>query len=597
MGEPVPGIRAPERAPEERLDSWKEIAAYLNRDVTTVQRWERREGMPVHRHLHEKRGSVYALRSELDAWVKTRKIDVEEERKELPEEVPLVSDVRQVSAGGWRLSWRFGVGFAVAVLVLLGGAYFLSRIRAGNASKPTIRSLAVLPLANLSGDPAQEYLADGMTEAIIGRLSMIGGLRVISRTSVMQFKERHASVPEIAKALHVDAIVEGSVIREGDRVRVHAQLIRAATDEHFWSETYDRNLGDALELQSQVAQSIAEKVEVTLTGAEHARLVAAHPVSPEVYESYLKAEFMLTAPGQLDLKKSVAYFQEAINKDATFAPAYVGLAEAYSALGTVFGGVRPDEVRTKEINAARKALELDPTLSSAHVLLANAYDEVWRWAEAQAEYQRALELNPNDAEAHLGYSDWLLSQGHTDEAQRWVRRARELDPLGIDSQNVGWTLFLSRHFEEAIRELRSGIALHPDDAGAYWFLGFALSGNGQNEEAIPVLTKALSLSRGNPAVMGVLVRAYVRAGHRSEALHLLEQLKQRQKQGYVPAAAFVNAYLGLEDRDQVFAWCDRAYQERSTILRWIKVHPFFDPVRDDPRFADLLHRVGLDQAL
>ncbi len=597
MGEPFRGTSPPGSRTEERLDSWKEIAAHLNRDVTTVQRWERREGMPVHRHLHDKRGSVYALRSELDDWLKSRKLEVEEEEKELPEEVAPEMEDRQGRKMAWRVPRRYLIGFAAAIMALVAGVYTLARIRGGKAREPKIKSLAVLPLANLSGDPAQDYLADGMTEEIIGRLSMIGGLRVISRTSVMQFKDRRSSVPEIAKSLHVDAIVEGSVIREGDRVRVHAQLIRAATDEHFWSETYDRNLGDALELQSQVAESIAEKVKVTLTGAERARLVAAHPVSPDVYESYLKGEFALASSSQLDLKKSVAYFQQAIDKDATFAPAYVGLAKAYADLATVFGGERPGDVRTKEISAAQKAVELDPTLSNAHALLANAYEEQWRWAEAQEEYKRALELNPNDAEAQSGYSNWLVSQGHTDEAQRWVRRARELNPLGLASGSVGWTLFLSRHYEEAIRELRSEVAVHPDDGAVYWYLGFALSGNGQNEEAIPVLKKALSLSGDSPGVMGVLVRAYARAGHRSEALQLLEQLKQREKQGYVPAAAFVNAYLGLEDSNQVFAWCDRAYKEKSNILRWIKVHPFFDPVRDDPRFADLLHRVGLDQPL
>jgi TolB-like protein/Tfp pilus assembly protein PilF len=596
MGEFLPGISTPERAPEERLDSWKEIAAHLHRDVTTVQRWERREGMPVHRHLHDKRGSVYALKSELDAWLKTRKLNFEDEEKELPDAVATKLGDPETFKKTSKLPYRLSVGLAAAVLVIVTGAYFFARIRGRDANEHKIKSLAVLPLANLSGDPAQEYLADGMTEAVIGRLSMIGGLRVISRTSVLQFKDRRASVPQIANALHVDAIVEGSVIREGDRVRVHAQLIRAATDEHFWSETYDRNLGDALELESQVAQSIAEKVQVTITGAERARLVAAHPVSPDVYESYLKGKVTLTEP-QPDLEKSVAYFQDAISKDTTFAPAYVGLAEAYSDLGTVLGGARPSNVRNKEISAARKALELDPNLSLAHALLANAYEEEWRWAEAETEYKRALELNPNDAVAHLGYSNWLLSQGHTDEAQRWVLRARELDPLGITSENVGWTLFLSRHYKDALRELQSETALHPDNAGAYWHLGFALSGNGQNEEAIPVLKKALALSGGSPGVMGVLVRAYARAGHRQEALQLLEELKHRQKQGYVPAAAFVNAYLGLEDTNQVFAWCNRAYDENSGILHWIKVHPFFDPVRNDPRFQELLHRVGLDQSL
>ena len=560
--------------------------------------------MPVHRHLHDKRGSVYALSSELDAWLKSRKLEAEEVPNRLPQTAPVEVDLQESpevdlreSKRSWRLSRWLGIGLTALLLALLTGAYILARLRTGNAGEPKIKSLAVLPLANLSGDPAQEYLADGMTEALIGRLSMIAGLRVISRTSVMQFKDKRMPIPEIAKSLKVDAILEGSVIREGDRLRIHAQLIRAATDEHFWSETYDRNLGDALELESQVAQAVAEKVKVTLTGAERARLVAAHPVSPDVYESYLKGRFALTRPRQVNFKESTDFFQDAINKDPTFAPAYVGLAQAYSGLGTVMGGVRPRDVRSKEIIAARKAVELDPTLSSAHALLANAYEEEWQWAEAQAELNRALELNPNDADAHMAYSDWLLAQGHTDEAQRWVLRARELDPVGVDSGNVGWTLFLSRHYVEAIRELRSAVAVHPDDAGAYWFLGFALSGNGQNEEAIPVLRKALSLSDNSPGVMGVLVRAYAHAGHRSEALQLLEQLKQRQKQGYVPAAAFVNAYLGLEDKDQVFAWCNRAYGEKSGILRWIKVHPFFDPVRNDPRFADLLHRVGLDQPL
>jgi len=268
--------------------------------------------MPVHRHLHDKRGSVYALSSELDAWLKSRKLEAEEEPKELPETRPSEPTDLQGSKRG--LPRGLAIGFAAALVVLLAVGYFLARTRAGTASESKIKSLAVLPLANLSGDPAQEYLAEGMTEEIIGRLSMIGGLRVISRTSVMQFKERRASVPEIAKTLNVDAIVEGSVIREGDRVRIHAQLIRAATDEHFWSETYDRNLGDALELQSQVAQAIAERVKVTLTGAERTRLVAAHPVSPEVYESYLKGEFALNSPRPLDLKKSVPYFQDAITK-------------------------------------------------------------------------------------------------------------------------------------------------------------------------------------------------------------------------------------------------------------------------------------------
>jgi len=493
---------------------------------------------------------------------------------------------------------------ALSVLMLAGlltGLYLYSR-RSHNPSGnvvPAIHSIAVLPLKNLSGDPAQEYFADGMTEEIIGRLSMIRGLRVISRTSAMHFKDTRAPLPEIAKALGVDAMVEGSVVREGGRVRVHAQLIRAATDEHFWSETYDRELGDALALESDVAQAIAARVEVTVTGAERARLVAARQVSPDVYENFLKGQLAERSNSPAATQKSIAYFEEAIKKDPAFAPAYLGLAHAYDALGMPgVAGAPPSELQPKVISAVRKALELDPSLPGAHALMGSLYQMQWQWNDAEREYKLALELDPNDAGAHLSFSTWLLSQGHTEEALAWSRRARELDPIGITGNAMGWILFQSRHYDEAIRELRSDLAVHQDDASTYWscwFLGFALSANGQPHEAIPVLERALALSERNPAVIGVLVRAYAHAGRRTEALRLLDELKRRQQTGYIPSAALVNAYLGLGDYEQTFSWLERAYKEHSPILQYIKVHPFFDPLRGDPRFADLVRRVGLPE--
>jgi len=590
MAEPSPGTPPSSTFPQGRLDSWKEIAVYLHRDVKTVQRWEKREGMPVHRHQHDRIGSVYAFSSELDAWVQNRRLQLEEE---VQPSVEAPADAGS-DRGQGTLSWvrRRIVLAGVVGLALLGIAYIFTRGR-GNATSPKIKSLAVLPLKNLSGDPAQEYFADGMTEAVIGRLSMIRGLRVISRTSSMRFKDTRLSTPEIAKSLGVDAIVEGSVMREGGRVRVHAQLIRAATDEHFWSETYDRDLGDALALESEVAQAIAQRVQVTFTGDERARLAATRSVAPEVYESYLKGAFG-QSNSRTEIEIGIGYFEEAIRKDPKFAPAYVGLAFAYDDLGTLLVGASPEEVRPKAISAARKALELDPDLADAHALLGDMQQDQWHWAEAEAEFKRALDLKPNDAAAHLGLANWLLCQGRTEEALVWSRRARELDPLGVTGLSNGWILFNARRYDEAIGELRSVLAVHPDYATAYWFLGYALIAKGQSEEAISVLEKTVSLMDRSPGSLEFLATAYAHAGRRREALRLINELKQRRKTSYVSADALVDPYLALGDYDEAFVWLERAYQEKSGGLQYLKVDPFFDPVRKDPRFADLQHRVGLD---
>jgi len=317
-------------------------------------------------------------------------------------------------------------------------------------------------------------------------------------------------------------------------------------------------------------------------------------VVPEVYESYLKGVFALDkSNGRAGFEEGIGHFEEAIRKDPTFAPAYVGLAAADTELSSVFIGGSPAEFRPKAESAARKALELDPELAEAHVLLANIEKDQWQWAEAEAEFRRALDLNPNDAVAQNGFGDWLLSQGRPEEALAWARRAREHDPFAVSGVKIGWILFQARRYEEAIHELRSVLAVLPDHTGALWFLGFTLIANGQAEEAIPVLEKVVSISGHTPAAVGVLIRAYAHAGRRADALRALEELKRRQKAGYVPTAAFVNAYLGLDDKEQAFAWMERAYQEKSTILQFLKVHPFVDPVRDDPRFVDLLRRVGL----
>ena len=535
------------------------------------------------------------LVSEPDGWLQALGPRVAEDQQERAPEKMTVAETGHEVRNRHARKWLFLVVGSLFVLVAVI-AYILSRSGAAHAKGPKITSLAVLPLKNLSGDPEQEYFADGMTEAVIGRLSMIRGLRVISRTSVMQFKDTRLTAPEIAKTLRVDAFVEGSVTREGNRIRVHAQLIRASTDDHFWSEEYDRDLPDVLALQSSVAQAIAEKVEVTVTGEERARLVAARPVSPEAYETYLKG-LIATANTRAQVEKRIAYFDEAIRKDPTFAPAYVGLADAYAQLGTVFvGAAPPGETRAKVIGAARKALELDPDLAEAHVALAGEYQGQWHWADAEAEYRRALELNPNDSAAHLGLSDWLLCHGRTEEALAWARRGRELDPLG-DAGGGGmfaWTLFNAHRYDEAIHEFRNVQAIRPEDETSLWELGWALIENHQVDEAILDLEKVASVTDRSPGVISALIWAYAHAGRRLDALRLLGELKRRQQTGYVPAAAFVNAYLGLGDNDEALAWLERAYEEQSNLVGYIEVFPLFDPLRGDYRFQDLVRRVGLN---
>lgn len=481
----------------------------------------------------------------------------------------------------------------IAGLVLLAITFAIFRHFQTVATVPKIKSVAVLPMKNLSGDSAQEYLADGITEELIGRLAAIHGLRVISRTSAMQFKDTRLSVPEIAKALNVDALVEGSVIRDGDHVRVHAQLIRAATDEHFWSEEYDRELKDVLTLQSDMAEAIAERVEVSITRQERALLVAARPVAPEVYESYVKAK---SDPEntKVQIEQRIADFQETIRKDPTFAPAYVGLAGTYIGYQDISVGASPSEIRPKATAAARKAIELDPELAEAHAILAEMYQKQWKWLESEGEYKRALELSPNDASAHRGYAYRLACQGRTEQALAWVERGRELDPLG-STDTVGYLLLMGRRYDDAIREYRSVLAVHPDYTNVRWGLGFALIVKNQTDEAIAELEKTVEMMNRSPGSLAMLATAYARAGNRAEALRLIEELKERRQKGYIPSGAFITPYLALSDYDEAFYWCEEAYKEQSSILQWIKVIPFFDPVRGDPRFTNLVRRIGLDK--
>jgi TolB-like protein/DNA-binding winged helix-turn-helix (wHTH) protein/Flp pilus assembly protein TadD len=461
---------------------------------------------------------------------------------------------------------RLRLLFAAAVLLLLFVAVFLvyRNTGAGGARRPVIKSLAVLPLKNLSGDASQEYLADGMTEALIGRLSEIHNIRVVSRTSVTRFKDTHLSVPEIARTLQVDAIVEGSVIRDGDRIRVHAQLIRAATDEHFWSEAYDRDLRDVLSLQSSVAQSIARKVEVTISGEEHARLSAARTVDREAYEAYLKGRYYWNKRTADSMPKAALYFEQAISKDPRFGAAYSGLADCNSGLAW-HGFMSPAEVLPKAYAAAQKAVEIDPQSAEAHASLALVLEHKWDWAGAEVEFKRALALNPQYANAHHWYGDYLSIQGRHDEALVEAKRALELDPLNLMIGTwVGLRYYLARRYDDAIEQSRNTVDLDPNFAAAHLILGESYVQQGKHKEGLDELQKAASLSGDSPLYMAQVGVSLALAGEKKEALRVIRELQDTSGKRYVSPYGFAQIYATLNDKQQTYKWLEVVARKRSS---------------------------------
>ena len=593
MDEPILDKSLSEIPSESRLDSWKEIALYLHRDVTTVQRWEKQEGMPVHRHLHHKRGSVYALSSELDAWRQGRKLRLDEVQEPVLE-TPADFNGQQTTVPGGR-RW-FVLNAAVVILAaLLTLVYVATQHRAGDAGRPKIRSLAVLPLQNLSGDPSQDFIADGMTEELIGRLSRIHGLRVISRTSSMHFKNTQLALPEIARMLAVDAIVEGSLVREGQQIRVHAQLIRAATDEHIWAGEYQRNYESILEVQGEVVRSIVEQIELEVTPEERAQLASARPVDPQAYENYLKGRYYFSQRTEDALHKSVASFQQAITSDSSYAPAYSGLAEAYAMLG-FRGGLPSKDALSGAKKAALKAIELDNSLAEPHASLAfiaETYD--WDWPGAEREYKRALELNPSYAQAHNWYAGYLTYTGRFNEGIAEAMRARELDPLSLPLNNaLAGRLLAGGRYEEALGQVQRTLELDDHFAPAHQTLGWIYLHSGKQKEAIREFQHALELSGAEDTDIQLdLGFACAVSGQREEARRILVKLEQMRQQGIAPSASVAILYGALGESSEAFAWLEKAYQERDPQLTYLKAGRRFEPLRDDPRFGQFVRRIGL----
>ena len=477
-----------------------------------------------------------------------------------------------------------GGGAAVALLAALvafnvGG--WRERILEG--SRKPIQSIAVLPLADFSSGPEQDYFAEGMTEALITELGKISALRVISRQTMMQYKGTKKSAYQIAHELNVEAVVEGSIVRAGDRVRISVQLIEAVPERHLWANSYDRDLRDVLALHSEMARAVASEIRIRLTPQERGLLAATRPVDPEVYAAYLKGRYFWN---RTDLDKALESFQEAIKKDPSYAPAYAGVALCYNLLALFRP---PKEVFPKARTAALKALEMDETSDDAHTALAwikTIFE--WDWAGGERELQRALELNPKSVWAHRIYGGTLTMTGRSHEGIAEARQAQELDPLSLlMNGQLGFNYWLAHRYDEAIAQYKKTLELDRNAAPARLQLFWCYTTKGMYPEALAEYEK-LPEPRGDQPHLAYL---YAASGRRQEALKLVKELTLLSEREYVGPINLVIAYARL-DKDRAFEWLEKAYEGRSPFMAFMKVLPFFDALRSDPRFQDVLRRMN-----
>jgi len=461
------------------------------------------------------------------------------------------------------------------------------------ASAAHIESLAVLPLENLSRDPEQEYFAEGMTEALINCLAKIGALRVVSRTTAMHYKGVHRPLRELAQELHVDGIVEGTVQRSGERLRISAQLLHAPTDTHLWAESYDRDLRDVLALQSEVAQAIAKEIRIKLTPVDQARLAEARPVDPEAYEAYLKGRYHWNRRSGEGLKKGLQYFQQAVAKDPNYAAAYLGLADCLSVLGWT-GFVAPDEGCGRAGGLTIQALEMDRGSGEAHASLGFAtmlYD--YDFAAAEKEFERSIELSPRYATAHQWFGLYLALMARFEEGYTELKRAVRLDPHSLMIRvTLGFVCWCWRRYDEAIEQFEKVLETDPNFLWAHCDIGFTYADHSMYERAIAAGRKAVELSQGAPTFVAFLGDEYAVAGHLGEARETLERLRELSKHHYVTSYMVARIHAAMGETDEALRWLETAYQERAAWMVILKVDPRFDHMRSDPRFLDLMRRMN-----
>ncbi len=546
-GQPQPESDPDDRPASERLDSWKEIASYLGRDVRTVQRWERTEGLPVNRHLHQAQHTVYAFKSKIVVWMNERRILSE----------PTAPPPLSVTAR---------------------------------------RCLAVLPFENLGGDAEQEYFSDGLTEEMVVQLGRLrpDKLGVIGRTTMMQYKNTQQSIAEIGRELGVDYLLEGSVRRADHRVRITAQLIQVNDQTQLWADSYERPIEDILAIQIGVAKRIARSLAMELLPEQRPELTRTSTANAAAHDSYLRGLYLWNTRSEDGFLKAIEYFQRAVSRDPEYAEAHVGLAVCYVTLGWYCALPTVDAYR-RATSAATRALALDEGLAEAHTALGYAkhlYE--WNWEVIEAEHRRALELNPSHVTAHQWYALFLAAMQRFDEALAQMRRAIELDPLSlVINAHLGWLLYFLRQNDRAIQQLEKTVEMEPKFEVSRYFLGFAYEQKGMYAEAIESLRMSYELSGRHPGALAGLIHACGRAGRDAEARGFLKELKGIQEHRHVSPYFFALAYTGCGQKDLAFKWFEKALDDRTGWLVNLNVEPGLDPIRSDPRFRDLIHRVGL----